>query len=847
MKRRKFDVLYFGCVIGSQNFFFPFIQQLNMKKFVCLVSFLAILSTSCASTASQSVNASTSLQTDNSVSSTAQNGQTNETDEIGIDENVTIDDDPIMVKARQFVPDTTPLPELSDWFSLANNGDVQAIFIVSMMYRDQIGVKNIKEGKLSKKDVDEVFEKKRWLQRASNSSDLLSELSVKPSLNFSDENIEHKDVDKSLPWLEDMAKRGLPNAEFVLGLAYYNGVGVSKDTAKGLDLIAQAASHQVSLAQYYIGMMYEQGMGMPVDKARALAWFKEAAKNQSPDAAFVLALKYLDGIDVKRDPVKAENYRLMQLKFHVWSQMLEDKVLGEFGRICKFDFDTGELGYEFADGCDGEGDYWNPNLSEKENERIIEEMIIKKRVNTSIDYAVDYALAAQWMKAVTSQNRYIRAMILWAQILINGGCNSHDDDAFEIKAKKVNDIIQSTEKLIKDRKSESESDELIGLWYFTRASFDIYHSMVEKIDDKEAEGKKILELLQISADHHNKSALKILADYYADRSYPLNSYVPIEEDLEKAIDYYMKLNAKDDVGSMNYIIAEYKWSKENYKEAVSWYKKAAEYNHSNALLKLGQIYVEGKLVSKDDDKAVQCFKKVVENNDLGGEETAVAAKEIGNIYKSSRPNDAMYWYRFAYKKIATYWNYEFIAEKHSDLIGIINKIKIPNGLLDAINHQIELEKGKDLKEFYSYTAVIHPYEKHPYIYPEQFHSIYDESVKNAIRGITALVLAKNGSADTELIKNTFYKLAVFELSKENYFEKMKQSSPVAARLESIFTPQRKVFLSIWYLRQIPYAAKEIYETRPDEKKWDDWLSDADKVMKNAPELLNNLEYDPFEY
>lgn len=70
---------------------------------------------------------------------------------------------------------------------------------------------------------------------------------------------------------------GDPNAQFIIGEMYYNGLGVKKDHAEAAIWIRKAAEQGLSEAQFVIGHMYYYGLGVKEDPEEALTWCRKAA------------------------------------------------------------------------------------------------------------------------------------------------------------------------------------------------------------------------------------------------------------------------------------------------------------------------------------------------------------------------------------------------------------------------------------------------------------------------------------------------------------------------------------------------------------------------------------------
>jgi|GEM_PF-2974728 len=101
------------------------------------------------------------------------------------------------------------------------------------------------------------------------------------------------------------AEQGLRFAEFQMGLAYEDGIGVERDLAQALDWFQRAADQGVAPAQWRIGMSFVRGEGRAVDPAQAVAWFSRAAASGHVDGLTSLAVMYATGSGIGKDTARA--------------------------------------------------------------------------------------------------------------------------------------------------------------------------------------------------------------------------------------------------------------------------------------------------------------------------------------------------------------------------------------------------------------------------------------------------------------------------------------------------------------------------------------------------------------
>jgi TPR repeat protein len=137
---------------------------------------------------------------------------------------------------------------------------------------------------------------------------------------------------ESVRWFERAADHNAPEAQFALGKAFLNGVGVSKDIARACSWFAQAArtghagakfeltellrtnltaltqswilaaAHSgIAQAQYAMGERSAKGDGLQQDWAQACKWYQLAAEQEHADAQCALAMGYSVGLGVDQD------------------------------------------------------------------------------------------------------------------------------------------------------------------------------------------------------------------------------------------------------------------------------------------------------------------------------------------------------------------------------------------------------------------------------------------------------------------------------------------------------------------------------------------------------------------
>ncbi len=101
-----------------------------------------------------------------------------------------------------------------------------------------------------------------------------------------------------------LAEQGYANAQFNLGLMYYNGWGAPQDDAESVRWWRKAAEQGHAMAQNNLGTMYYNGRSVPQDYAQAHMWYDLAASTSPPGKDRDIAVKNRDIIAEKMTPAQ---------------------------------------------------------------------------------------------------------------------------------------------------------------------------------------------------------------------------------------------------------------------------------------------------------------------------------------------------------------------------------------------------------------------------------------------------------------------------------------------------------------------------------------------------------------
>ena len=81
---------------------------------------------------------------------------------------------------------------------------------------------------------------------------------------------DHGDYKTAYRLFKPLAKQGVPEAQYSLGVMYANGRGVPQDYAEAVKWYRKAAEQGHTHGQYNLGALYYNGQGVPQDYAEAV-------------------------------------------------------------------------------------------------------------------------------------------------------------------------------------------------------------------------------------------------------------------------------------------------------------------------------------------------------------------------------------------------------------------------------------------------------------------------------------------------------------------------------------------------------------------------------------------------
>lgn len=110
---------------------------------------------------------------------------------------------------------------------------------------------------------------------------------------------------KELETIKAAAERGDVNAQYQMGVHYYNAEGAERNYPEAVRWYRKAAENGHAQAQVNLAHCYECGKGLNTDLQQAFYWNKKAAEQGNAPAQFNVAIAYRKGVAVKQNLTQA--------------------------------------------------------------------------------------------------------------------------------------------------------------------------------------------------------------------------------------------------------------------------------------------------------------------------------------------------------------------------------------------------------------------------------------------------------------------------------------------------------------------------------------------------------------
>ncbi|GBB92301.1 hypothetical protein RclHR1_00020004 [Rhizophagus clarus] len=480
---------------------------------------------------------------------------------------------------------------------------------------------------------------------------------------------------ESAYWYNEASKSGNTIAKLYLANCYKLGKGVDKDEIKAFKYYKILANHEISDAQLELGNCFYYGIGTKVDKIQAKYWYKKAANKENIIAKNIVKKYYSKNTRIEKENIKRRKfYKLLFFNnlnqfglYFIGKILLKTNYEKAFYYLqkaarngCKFaQFNLGKC-YQSGEGVKKDTrKAFELYKNSAKREYMNAQFQLIHCYNFGFGTEINKLKAFELIKSLAKKGNKDALYLLGMHYAFGVGVTVDDKKAFEIfeeLAKNENQIINyiSGDKGITVNK--------INDWYSRVLSESKY--MNAKIIlgfcyrygcGTEVNNKKAFEIFEKVAQNGNAIAQYYLGELYiednnevkafecykesADKGFSESQFqigmcyfkgIGTEIDKTKAIENIKESAEKRESGcAQNYLGELYELGRDvnkDLKQAVYWYRKAAENGCTVAEYNLGKCYENGNGVEKDERKAFEYYRKSADH------EYSHAVLQVGYCY-----------------------------------------------------------------------------------------------------------------------------------------------------------------------------------------------------------------------
>ena len=384
------------------------------------------------------------------------------------------------------------------------------------------------------------------------------------------------------------ARRGVPEAQYAIGLMYQKGQGVDKDPGKALMWLKKVADLGDANAQLAIGEMYADGDGLSRDDAQAVTWFQKAAEQGNAKAYYNLGVMSFEGRGTPQDDVKAMEF---------WRKAASLNYFSAQGKINDL--------YDAAQTGDARAIAWLRNIANHGEIKAQNTLAHMYYDGTGVDR--DYTEASQWyLKAANAGDataqwhlasmysigkgveKDVSKIVFWLEKAAKQG---HTDAQYALAQ-----LYYEGNGVPKDRAKAAEllrdaADH--GHYQASSALENLYQDVVKQGDAED------VAWIRQRAEHDESNAQLAMANlYYMGKLVPRDNAVAMDW-LRKAAhgdvyseagrDLIMEASRGNTEAQYNVGLLYYEGKNEDYGQAIKYWREAASHGHAKALAELKRL------------------------------------------------------------------------------------------------------------------------------------------------------------------------------------------------------------------------------------------------------------------
>jgi TPR repeat protein len=432
---------------------------------------------------------------------------------------------------------------------------------------------------------------------------------------------------KAFEGYRDLAEKGDREAQFKLGVCYYEGDGVAKARVNAFSWYLKAAEQGLAKAQYNLANCFETGYGVATDKDQALSWYRKAAAQGYAPAQY----RYGETLSVNPQKIRkmkdggiAIDYSKEELA-DCWERKAAEQgyYLAQFGLGVKYQL-HGDSRYVLG----RPGPFATPDLSMAVSwyRKAAEQGYPRALISLGELFEEGQGVPKDEVEAYAHYNL---AAIMFGR---HGARSAYGEIAGSVRHSEM--MTYETPLLLRTRveqrmtkdeitAGQARTNALLALMDAKIAAFVNYKTLAEK-GDREAQ-HSLANCYEkgdgVSSDRdqafywYSKAAEQGLAQAQNSVGNCYNSGEGVTKDQVQAVMWYRKAAEQGYAGAqhnLGYCFSEGEGVTKDPVQAFTWYRKAAEQGYDLAQHNLGICYANGEGVAKDQVQAVSWCRKAAE-------------------------------------------------------------------------------------------------------------------------------------------------------------------------------------------------------------------------------------------
>lgn len=126
---------------------------------------------------------------------------------------------------------------------------------------------------------------------------------------------------EALKWYEKSAEHRNVNAMYQIAIIYRDGKGPKPDNLKFIEWLKRAAENGHVISQVTLGNMYRDGNKVESNESEAFKWYEMAAKNNNIDAIYQVATMYREGKGVEENRKESDHWLRLYSEYDLLRQI----------------------------------------------------------------------------------------------------------------------------------------------------------------------------------------------------------------------------------------------------------------------------------------------------------------------------------------------------------------------------------------------------------------------------------------------------------------------------------------------------------------------------------------------